>query len=412
MTPSRPALVVDPRRLSNARALLDKAVEDGAFAGAVALIALDGRVAAHWAIGHAQLEPDQRPMQLDTIFDLASLTKPVAGATAALLLLEEGAWSLDDAVASFIPEFAARGKQEVTLRHLLTHSAGFGGWLPTYAHARDPESALSYICTLPLTYLPGNNVQYSDLGFSMIGHLVRRVTGQRLDALLDSRVWQPLGMADTGYLPPESRRPRIAATERGNRYEQSMVRSLGESFDGWRDHVLVGEVNDGNTYYALDGVSSHAGLFSSAADLLKFAMMYLGDGPRILSPATIAEATSNHTVGSAKARGVGWELPSKGRQPREEWAPSVEVRRVHPAARSAMPAARAYGDLLSARAFGHTGFTGTSLAVDPERRLVIILPSNDRIGTVRPRFHNLVAASVLPPREQAVDDGKTSPERT
>ncbi len=401
---SEPALAVDPQRLNKAKAFLERAVLDGAFPGAVALIALGGRVVAHWAFGRAQVEPGERPMQLDTIFDLASLTKPVAGATAALLLLEDGAWSLDDAVARFIPEFAACGKQEVTLRHLLTHSAGFGGWLPTYARARDPESALSYISSLPLTYPPGSSVQYSDLGFSMIGHLVRRVTGEGLDALLTSRVWEPLGMTDTGYVPPILLRPRIAATERGNRYEQAMVTSLGESFDGWRDHVLVGEVNDGNTHYALGGISSHAGLFSSAADLLRLAAMYLDEGPRILSPATIAEATSNHTAGLVKARGLGWELPGRGRQPREEWAPSVEARRVHPAARNGMPAPRAYGDLLSMRSFGHTGFTGTSLAIDPERGLVIILltnrthpdASNDRIGTVRPRFHNLVAASLLP----------------
>jgi CubicO group peptidase (beta-lactamase class C family) len=250
-----------------------------------------------------------------------------------------------------------------------------------YAHARDPESALSYICALPLSYVPGSDVQYSDVGFSMIGHLAGRVTGESLDRLLTSRVWEPLGMTDTAYLPPASLRPRIAATERGNRYEQAMVSSRGESFAGWREHILVGEVNDGNAHYALGGVSSHAGLFSSATDLLKVATMYLDQGPRILSSATITEATANHTPGLAKARGLGWEL-----------APST------------VPGPHPYGDLLSARAFGHTGFTGTSLAIDPVRRLVIILltnrthpdASNDRFVSLRPRFHNLVAASLVP----------------
>jgi len=366
----------DPGRLSQARTFLEGAIVAGAFPGAVALIALDGEVVAHWAIGHAQVEPEPRPMQPDTIFDLASLTKPVAGATAALLLLEDGAWSLDDTVASLIPEFAARGKQNVTLRQLLTHSSGLAPWAATYAHARDPESALRYICSLPLTYPPGTSVQYSDLGFSLIGHLVRRVTGAGLDALLSRRVWAPLGMADTAYLPAASLRPRIAATERGNAFEQEMVRGLGESFEGWRHHVLVGEVNDGNTYYALDGISSHAGLFASAADLLKFATMYQDEGTRILSPASIGVATANHTPGLARARGLGWDLRGAG--------PS------------------AFGDLLSARTFGHTGFTGTSLAIDPERRLVIVLLTNrthpdahnEGIAAVRPRFHNLVAASI------------------
>jgi CubicO group peptidase (beta-lactamase class C family) len=379
LTPSLPAAAVDPERLAKAQAFLERAVADGAFPGAVALIALDGQVVAHWAIGHAQVEPEPRPMHLDTIFDLASLTKPLAGATAALLLLEYGAWSLDDPVARFIPEFAAKGKQDVTLHQLLTHSSGLAPWAATYAHARDPESTLRYICSLPLTYIPGTSVAYSDLGFSMIGHLVRRVTGSGIDAFLSRRAWAALGMLDTAYLPAEAFRPRIAATERGNAFERVMVSDRGESFDGWRDHVLVGEVNDGNTHYALGGISSHAGLFSSGLDVLKFAEMYLGEGPRLLAPATIATATLNHTPGLASARGLGWEL-----QP------------------------RAGGDLLSPRAFGHTGFTGTSLVIDPERRLVIILltnrthpdANNERIATVRPRFHNLVAASIVAAAER------------
>src|SRR5207248_11515207 len=128
------------------------------------------------------------------------------------------------------------------------------------------------------------------------------------DVFLSSRIWKPLGMADTGYLPSASLRPRIAATELGNRFERVMVSDRGESFDDWREHVLVGEVNDGNTHYALGGISSHAGLFSTAPDLLKFAAMYQGATPGVLSGATIAQATSNHTAGLASARGLGWEL--------------------------------------------------------------------------------------------------------
>ena len=341
-------------------------------------------------------------MALDTIFDLASLTKPVAGATAALLLLEDGVWSLDDAVCRFIPEFAAHGKSEVTIRHLLTHSSGIGSWGATYTRGRDPAAALQFICELPLGYAPGADVQYSDLGYSLIGHLVRRVTGAGIDALLRARVWDALGMADTGYLPTGAAAARCAATEDGNRYEQTMVRNLGETFDGWRSYVQVGEVNDGNTYYALGGVSSHAGLFSTAADLATFAAMYLAGGAGVLSRAAIREATADQTAGLAKSRGLGWELLRKGRQGRAEWAPTAAARRVHGTPARSMPVPRPYGDLLSGRTFGHTGFTGTSLAIDPERELVIILltnrthpeATNDRIVAVRPRFHNLVAASV------------------
>jgi CubicO group peptidase (beta-lactamase class C family) len=397
-------MAVDERRLDQARVLLEQAANDGAFGGAVALVEQGGQTVAHWAVGYAQREPAQRPMTGDTIFDLASLTKPVAGATAALLLLEDGVWSLDDAVTRFIPEFGANGKQDVTIRHLLTHSSGISGWAATYVHGRDPEAALRFICGLSLGYAPGMDVQYSDLGYSMLGHLVRRVSGAGLDVLLRERVWQPLGMTDTGYQPDAALKPRIAATERGNRYEQAMVANLGETFSNWRpDEITVGEVNDGNTFYALGGVSSHAGLFSTALDLRAFARMYLSGGGGVLSPATLREATSLQTQGLSKSRALGWELLRKGRQAREEWAPSVAARRVHGAGRGSVPVGRTYGDLLSGQTYGHTGFTGTSLAIDPERDLAIILltnrthpdANNDRISAVRPRFHNVVAASVL-----------------
>jgi CubicO group peptidase (beta-lactamase class C family) len=345
-------------------------------------------------------------MRRDTVFDLASLTKAVVGATAALLLLEDGVWSLDDAIARFIPEFAAHGKSEVTVRHLLTHTAGFAGWVPTYARARDPEATLRVICDLELSDAPGTVVRYSDIGMSLIGHLVRRVTGQGMDRLLQSRVWAPLGMRDTGFNPQGEVRLRAAATERGNRFEQGMVANLGESFDGWRDYVQVGEVNDGNAYYPLGGVSSHAGLFSTATDLHIFCQMYLNggiyNGRRIFSPATIAEATADHTIGLAQSRGLGWQLLRKGRQPREEWAPSPAAAKIFPAERYALPMPRPYGDLLSGETYGHTGFTGTSAAIDPERDLIIILLTNRThpdahnfaINHFRPRFHNLVAAAL------------------
>jgi CubicO group peptidase (beta-lactamase class C family) len=242
---------------------------------------------------------------------------------------------------------------------------------------------------------------------SLIGHLVRRVTGKPIDDLLERHVWTPLGMRDTCFNPPEALRERAAATEHGNRFEQAMVANLDETFAGWRDHVLVGEVHDGNTYYSLGGVSSHAGLFSTAADLFTFCQMYLGGGvwnrTRIFSPAMVAEATADHTIGLAQSWGLGWQLLRKGRQPREEWAPSSLAAKIAPPERYAFPTPRPFGDLLSGATFGHTGFTGTSVAVDPRRELIIILltnrthpdANNFAINHVRPRFHNLVAAAVL-----------------
>lgn len=292
------------------------------------------------------------------------------------------------------------------LHHLLTHTAGFAGWVATYTKARDPETVLRMICDLKLGDPPGTVVRYSDIGMSLIGHLVRRVTGEGIDRLLQNRVWMPLGMRDTCFNPQGPLRERSAATERGNRFEQAMVANLGETFEGWRDYVLVGEVNDGNTHYPLGGVSSHAGLFSTAADLFVFCQMYLDGGirtgRRIFSPATIAEATADQTIGLAQSWGLGWQLLRKGRQPREEWAPSPAATRIFPPERYAFPVPRPFGDLLSGATYGHTGFTGTSVAIDPAGDLIIILLTNRThpdahnfaINHVRPRFHNLVAAAV------------------
>lgn len=397
------ALGFATERLERTRQYLERAIGDGVCPGVVALIARRGQVVAHWALGHAQVEPATRPMHADSIFDLASLTKPVAGATAALLLLENGVWSLDDPVGRFIPELGEGGMREVTIRHLLTHTAGLIGWTPTYVRARDPESVLAYICTLELVREPGSAVEYSDIGLSLIGHLVRRVTGAGVDRLLEQRVWRPLGMRDTCYTPPVALRPRLVATERGNRYEQAMVSNLGETFDRWRTEVTVGEANDGNTFYALGGISTHAGLFSTAHDLFVFAQMLLEGGRGVLSPASIAESVSNQTEGLGEARGLGWQLLNKGRHLREEWATPAWARRVFPTAGYTFPSVRPFGDLLSGRTYGHTGFSGTSLAVDPERDLVVVLltnrihpdASNSAIEYVRPRFHNLVAASLV-----------------
>ncbi len=406
--PEPDRLGFDRQRLERARALLERAVDEGAFPGAVALVGREGQVAAHWAVGDAEVVPGHRRLATDTLFDLASLTKVVVGATAALLLLEGGVWSLDDTVGRFVADFATRGKQEVTLRHLLTHSAGLPAWLPLYARASGPDEVLRALCDLDLVAAPGEQVEYSDLGLVLIGLLVSRLAGESLESLVQRRLFAPLGMRDTCFRPPVALRPRIAATERGNAYERAMAERIGATFDGWREDVLVGEAHDGNACYALGGVSAHAGLFSTAADLFTFASMVLralaGDGTQPLSPATVAEAVSDQTLGLNQSRGLGWQLSRKGRQDRSEWAalPSAAARPLL-STEAALPVPRPFGDLLSARAFGHTGFTGTSLAVDPTRGLVVVLltnrvhPSADNgtITRVRPRFHNLVAASLV-----------------
>ena len=395
----------DPWRLERAMAVLEEGRAEGAYPGAVALVARHGRVVAATALGLAQLEP-ARAMALDTIFDLASLTKVVAGLSAVLVLLDAGAWCLDDAVARFIPAFDG-DKRAITLRHLLTHTSGLPPWLPCYTEARTLEETVAYIARAELEATPGTQVQYSDLGMILIRELVRRVAAKDLPALLQHTLFEPLGLHDTSYCPPASKRERSAATELGNRWEQDMVARAGLRFDRWRTHLLAGEVHDGNANYALNGISSHAGLFAPLGDLARFGQLYLQQGRwrdrQVLSPAAIAQATRLQTPGLNDAFGLGWRLRLPRLQPRGEPVRSALTRAIFPQDEAPVPALPLGGDLLSSRAFGHTGFTGTMLTLDPERDLLLILLSNrvhpdaGRMGIerVRARWQNAVAAAIL-----------------
>lgn len=374
---------VDEHGLQAARERLARAVAVGEVPGAVTLVAQGDRVVAHWAVGSAQVEPVSRPMRPDTIFDIASLTKVVGGTSVVLRLIDERVWSLDDPVARFLPAFATGGyKRAITLRHLVTHTSGLAPWAPVYASCQDRAAVPGWLGRQELVAAPGTVVGYSDLGFMLVGLLAERVTGVPFDRLVARAVVEPLGLTDTSYRPAARLRSRVAATERGNRWEQGMCRDAGARFDGWRQNVTVGEVNDGNTYYALDGVSSHAGLFATAVDLWRVARMYLyphpgggaADAPPPFQPSTLRLALADGTGGLTPPYGVGWAL-------RPAFAPG-----------------------LAQRSFGHTGFTGTSLAVDPDRALVVVLLTNRVHPEVRSRmdqglrhdFHELVARAVPP----------------
>lgn len=405
--PGKPhELGFDPEQLDGAMDVVAQGWKEGAYPGAVALVARHGKIAATRAIGHAQVVPEARAMAADTIFDLASVTKVVAGVTAALLLVDAGAWSLDDPVVRFLPAFATAGKGPITLRQLLTHTSGLPPWRPCYTAAHTAAETFAYIRKAELECAPGIQVQYSDLGMALIRHLVETVSGIELEQLLQHHIFEPLGLCDTGYVPSHETRDRIAATERGNRYEQDMVARAGLHFDGWRDHVLVGEVDDGNTHYALGGISSHAGLFTTAADLARFGQMYLQEGEwqgrRIISAATIREATRPQTAGLNDSYGLGWRLPRTGWPSTAPPYRSALTQAIFPTTVDAPPQQPPAGGRLSAQTYGHTGFTGTSLVLDPVNDLVLILLTNRihpdairaGIDHVRVRWHDAVAAAL------------------
>lgn len=323
--------------------ILDAGVRDLAFPGAIAVIGTKDGILVDRAAGHLDWAPSPAPND-STLWDLASLTKVVALTTAMMQLWQRGLIDLDAPVARYLPEFTGPGKERVTVRHLLTHSSGLPAWRPLYQQAPTPDSALSLVFTTPLDTAPGACMVYSDLGAILLGQIVVRVTGEPFDRYITTQILGPLRLGDTQFRPPPSLWERVAPTE---------VDTL------WRRRHLRGEVHDENAY-ALGGVSSHAGLFSSARDLARFARMMLQggtlDGARIVAPETIEQFTRVQDP-SLSHRALGWETPN-GRN--------------------------SGGHLLSSRAYGHTGFTGTSLWIDPANDVFILLLTN-RVNPTRRR---------------------------
>jgi len=372
---------VEAGRLRVIDPLIARAMDQGVFSGAVVQIRRGGRILRQQAHGWAALVPQRRAMRAEMVFDLASLTKPIATATAVLQLWERGHLDIDRPVADYVPQFAAAGKEMVTLRHLLTHTSGLPAWIRLYLHARSPEEAIRYICRLSPGFPPGSGFEYSDLGFIMLGEIVERVGGVALDAYVATRIAPLLQWEWTRFRPPAEWRDRCVATEEGNGFERAAAGAEGEGFT-WRTEVITGEVHDGNAYYLFDGVAGHAGLFGTAEEVGRFgqAMLDLGqaEAGRLLDRATVREATRDQTGARlAEGAGLGWRCR-----------------------RGSLP----MGTRASARAFGHTGFTGTSLLVDPEREVVVVLltnrvhphadPTSVRIDTFRTEFHDAVLEAV------------------
>jgi len=364
---------LDPHRLLELGILIDEAIEDGVFPGAAILLARGGVAGCHDARGFAQVAPTPRSAAPDTIYDLASLTKVLAALPVSLALWERGRLDLDAPVNSILPEFSGGMRDSVTPRHLLAHTSGLPSWKALYLHARDRDSVLAQICATPLAADPGTTVEYSDLGILLLGASLERLTGKRIDQLVQETVIGPLGLTETMYNPPPPMRNRCAATESGHTYEREKVGANGLTFS-WRRDVLVGEVHDGNAHYALGGVAPHAGLFSTAWEVATMAYQWLRpDG--MLTSATVEEAISDQRAGAAGyPRGLGWVLHHEG----------------------------TFFDALGPRSFGHTGFTGTSVALDPDEDLIAVLltnrvhlgGNNTKIQEFRPQFHQAVRGAL------------------
>ena len=297
------------------------------------------------------------------------------------MLIDQGAFGLDDPIGSVLSEFGLDGERgAVTIRRLLSHTSGLPAWLPVYIDATGPEGYLEVISRTELTHAPGTEVVYSDLGIILLGEAVRRVTGDDIATVAAKEVFGPLGMTATCYNPPASWLPRIAATEYGNPREIEMAGDRAPEFPGWRTGMIRGEVHDGNAHYGLGGIAAHAGLYGTAADLHRYGQMWLNrglwEGKRLISEALVTEATRTQAPG----RGLGWRV-----------RPEAPDSLADDPSRSLGPAS-----------FGHTGFTGTSLWLDPARDLTVVLLTNrvhprsrDEIAEIRLAFHDAVAKAVL-----------------
>ena len=346
--------------------ILQGQVDDNLIPGAVVLVAKDGETVYQQAFGYARKYnyghiPANPPEQMTSghLFDLASLTKVIGTTTSIMLLADRGCLKIDDQVCSFVRAFDTPEKRTITIRQLLTHTAGLREWYPLYYLASDRQECFRVIASLPLRYPPGLERRYSDLGFIILGQIIETISGMPLESFMEQNIFRPLGMTNTTYNPLINGRFRdIVSTSEGNPYEKRMVYdpSLGftvkdidpDSWNGWRHYVLRGEVNDGNAWYACGGVSGAAGLFSTADDLQKLVNMLLRRGKSGEMQFLSEQIVGLFLTQDKFRNGLGWMMD-----------PGDSFMKDAPAG-----------------SFGHTGFTGTSIVVVPRSGASVILLIN------------------------------------
>ena len=400
-------------RFSAAFSVLHQAIEQHAVPTASVAVTRNGKLLALKTLGHfIYLEEGDQDAgdapclagiarhaipatEPSTVFDLASLTKPVATTTMAMILYERGLLDLDAPVIGTVPELRSDNsaadprRSEVTFRMLLAHSSGLPAYEKLFLRAHSRDELLRASFTTPLTADPGSRAAYSDIGFIILGEALERIAGETLDVFCQREIFGPLGMANTGFNPPLALRSQIPPTaderaeQRGAgapaRENQTPASQPGGSQNApsstFRQRIIQGEVQDENAF-VLGGVAGHAGLFSTAEELAIFAQTFLAGGNSILRPETISLCTRRESEPAGTSRALGWDTPSSPSQSGKHFGP---------------------------RSYGHLGYTGTSLWIDPERQLSITLLtnrtwpdcSNQAIKQVRPMFYDAVMEAIL-----------------
>lgn len=347
---------INKERLNEALKLVDDAVNKGFFPGAQVVIGHKDEIYVSECFGNRCVYPEVLPLNRNTLFDMASLTKIMATTMVFVKLLEKGLISVYDKVSDFIEVFKGEDKDEVRILNLLTHTAGFAPFKPLYNLCGNYEGSIRYICESELEYNPGTRVIYSDFSYIILAYILEKIGDERLDKLSKKYVFEPLGMNNTCFNPKDE---NIAATE----------------IDHKTNKPLIGVVHDENARF-LDGISGHAGLFSNMEDVSRFANMLINRGKGFMSSPTFEAMVRNYTKGLNENRGIGWCI--KGNE------------------------LSSGGDIISPTAFGHTGFTGTSLWIDIENNIYAALltnrvhPTRDNVSIIRFRrlFHNVVLSAV------------------
>lgn len=340
--------------------ILSDAVDQHVFPGASVAVTHSGNLVALKAVGRFTYDENSRVVDTATIFDLASLTKVVATTTMTMILFERGLLDLEAPVIGVVPEFGVQDSRrgEVTFRQLLAHSSGLPAYEKLFLRAKNKGDLLRQAFSVPLKYDPATHTEYSDIGFIVLGLALERIAGEPLDRFCQREMFGPLGMANTAYNPPSSWRETIPPTADDRTF---------------RKRIIQGEVQDENAS-VLAGVAPHAGLFSTASDLAVFAHVILNAAP-VARPETIAQFTRRQSSPPGTSRALGWDTPSGESQS---------------------------GKCFSQSSFGHLGYTGTSLWIDPERQISITLLtnrtwadcSNQAIKQLRPRFHDEVMTAL------------------
>src|SRR5881394_663759 len=366
-------------RLARMDAVIQASIEKKELPGAVVLVGRHGKVVWRKAYGARAVEPQREAMTTDTIFDLASLTKVVATTTSIMILIEQGKIRLSDSVTQFIPEMKGEGRDAITIEQLLTHMTGFAPDFDLRDRWTGYDEAIKHLYREPLRTPPGTRFVYSDINYIALGEVVHRVSGLMLDEFARRNIFVPLGMRDTGFNPSASLRPRIAPTEK-RRGQMNYLGDSGANAGAEGEQWLRGQVHD-PTSFRMNGVAGHAGLFSTANDLAIFCQMLLNggiyNGTRVLSPLSVATMTRPRAVSEdGAARGLGWDI-----------ATSFSSNK---------------GDLFPLGSFGHTGFTGTSIWIDPATDSFLIFLSNrvhpdgkGDVGPLRGRVASIVAGAIM-----------------